>query len=54
MGAITLLDEEYLNMPDEPGKRELLDGELISMPTADYFHSCTGLRFQNLLRTALP
>jgi Putative restriction endonuclease len=54
IGAITLLtDEEYLNMPDEPGKHELLDGELISMPAADYFHSNTGLRFQNLLRTVL-
>jgi Uma2 family endonuclease len=55
MGAITLLtDEEYLNMPDEPGKRELLDGELISLPTADYFHSSTARNYEDLLRTVLP
>lgn len=55
MGAITLLtDEEYLNLPDEPGKHELLDGELISMPPAVHVHSIIARRFYELLQTVLP
>ena len=54
MGAITLLtDEEYLNMPDEPGKHELLNGELISMPPAVHGHSIIAKRFYELLQTVL-
>ena len=55
MGAVTLLTaEQYLNMPDEPGKHELLDGELISVPPADYHHSNLARLFEDLLRAALP
>ena len=40
MGAVTLLTaEEYLNMPETPGKHELLDGEVISLPVANKFHN---------------
>jgi Uma2 family endonuclease len=53
--AITLLtDEEYLNMPAEPGKHELLDGESISMPPAAHVHSIIARRFYELLQTVLP
>ena len=34
-----LTDEEFLNLPDEPGKQELLDGELIALPPADHDHA---------------
>lgn len=55
MGAVTLLTaEEYLNMPETPGKHELLDGELISLPVAKRFHSEIGRTFEDLLRTVLP
>jgi Uma2 family endonuclease len=55
MGAITLLTaEEYLNMPDAPGKHELLDGELISLPVAKKIHNDICRKYQSLLETALP
>jgi Uma2 family endonuclease len=55
MGAVTLLTaEEYLNMPETPGKHELLDGELISLPVAKRFHNVISLEFWELLRTVLP
>ena len=54
MSAPTQLTaEEYLNLPDEPGKQELLDGELISSPPAKYYHSEAGRAFQDLLLTVL-
>jgi Uma2 family endonuclease len=54
MGAVTLLTaEEYLNMPETPGKHELLDGELISLPVAKRFHNNIGRSFEDLLQTAL-
>lgn len=40
MGAVTLLtDEQFLNLPETPGKQELLDGELISFPVAKKIHN---------------
>ena len=40
MGATTLLTfEEFEQLPDAPGKRELLDGELIEMPPPKKRHS---------------
>ena len=36
--ATLLSDAEYLAMPNEPGKHEPLDGELISMPPAAGVH----------------
>ena len=49
-----LTDEQFLNLPDEPGKQELLDGELISLPPAKGVHGLIALNFLDLLRTALP
>jgi Uma2 family endonuclease len=42
-GLITF--EEFERLPDEPGKRELLEGEIIEMPPADAEHS----RFSKLI-----
>jgi Uma2 family endonuclease len=54
MSAITQLTaEEFLNLPDGPGKQELLDGELISLPPAKLQHSETARAFQQLLETVL-
>ena len=54
MGTVTLLTaEQYLNMPNEPGKHELLDGELISVPPAKHSHSKIIRAFQKFLETAL-
>jgi Uma2 family endonuclease len=54
MSAITQLTaEEFLNLPDTPGKQELLDGELISLPPATNSHSIIARAFQDLLLTAL-
>ena len=42
MGTLTtnlMTFEEFERLPDEPGKRELLDGELIEMPPADWEHT---------------
>ena len=40
MGATTLLTfEDFERLPDSPGKRELLDGELIEIPPAKARHS---------------
>jgi Uma2 family endonuclease len=53
MSAIRQLTaEEFLNLPDTPGKQELLDGELISLPPAKNSHSIIARAFQDLL-TAL-
>ncbi len=49
--ATKLTDEEFLSLPDEPGKQELLDGELISVPPPEEQHNEIGLRFFDLLRT---
>src|SRR6185312_4443276 len=55
MSAITQLTaEEFLNLPDYPGKQELLDGELISLPPAKLYHSEIARAFQELLMSALP
>jgi|SRR5215471_3956723 len=43
MGASTttalLTFEEFERLPDQPGKRELLKGELIELPPAEYQHN---------------
>ncbi|HVW83775.1 MAG TPA: Uma2 family endonuclease [Bryobacteraceae bacterium] len=50
MGTATLLtSEEYLHLPDQPGKHELLDGELISLPPARHNHSKAARAFQKIL-----
>jgi Uma2 family endonuclease len=54
MSATTLLTaEEFLNLPDTPGKQELLDGELISLPPARHYHSKAAKAFQKFLETVL-
>jgi Uma2 family endonuclease len=54
MAAVTqLTGEEYLHMPETPGKHELLDGELISLPPAKRVHNDIARSFQELLVTVL-
>ncbi|MCU1236754.1 MAG: hypothetical protein JWP63_4721, partial [Candidatus Solibacter sp.] len=48
-----LTDEQFLSLPDEPGKQELLDGELISLPPAKFAHNLILKRFYHLLVAAL-
>lgn len=49
--AAHLTDEEFLNLPDEPGRQELLDGDLIESPPAKYRHSLLVMAFYDLFRT---
>jgi|ERR1035437_4982129 Uma2 family endonuclease len=48
-----LSDEEFLALPDAPGKQELLDGELVELPPAKRYHSQMAKRLMWLLMTAL-
>ena len=50
---IILSEEEFLSLPDIPGKRELLDGELIDLPPAKRYHSVTAKKLMHLLATVL-
>jgi Uma2 family endonuclease len=50
MGTTTLLSFEQL--PDEPGKVELLDGELIQLPPAKLKHMEVARRIHLLLMRA--
>jgi Uma2 family endonuclease len=47
-GPITF--EEFEHLPDDPGKRELLDGEVIEMPPADREHAKLSRLIYDLLR----
>ncbi len=49
-----LSDTEFLALADAPGKRELLDGELIERPPAKHYHSVIAAALLNLLKTGLP
>src|ERR1019366_2578743 len=50
MGTTTLLSfEEFERLPDEPGKLELLDGELIQLPPAKRKHVDIAHRIYDLL-----
>jgi len=54
MGATTQLTiEEFLSLPREPGKQELLDGELIAWPPAKLSHKRISLDLYRLLVAAL-
>jgi Uma2 family endonuclease len=54
MGTTTLLSfEEFERLPDEPGKVELLDGELIKLPPAKYKHVEIAHRIHALLVPAV-
>jgi Uma2 family endonuclease len=52
MGATTtqLTFEEFERLPDVPGKRELLDGELIELPPPKRKHTLTQHRIADALR----
>jgi Uma2 family endonuclease len=53
MGTTTLLSfEEFEQLPDEPGKLEFLDGELIQLPPAKRKHMELSRRIQVLLMRA--
>jgi Uma2 family endonuclease len=55
MGTVkTLLTfEEFEQLPDQPGKQELIRGELIEMPPADYKHNDIADRIYGFLKAAL-
>jgi len=48
-----LTDEEFLALPETPGKQELIDGELISLPPSKHSHDELGKRIAALFRTVL-
>jgi Uma2 family endonuclease len=50
---IMLSEEEFLSLPDTPGKQELLDGELIELPPAKHYHGIIAKKLMNLLAAAL-
>ena len=45
--------DEFEQLPDHPGKRELLKGELIESPPAKKKHNKTGKRIYNRTHSAL-
>jgi Uma2 family endonuclease len=55
MGTVkTLLTfEEFEQLPDQPGKQELVRGELIEMPPADLKHNRISHRIYDRLKTAI-
>jgi Uma2 family endonuclease len=48
-----LSEEEFLDLPDSPGKQELLDGELVELPPAKYSHNELTKRIYALLLKVL-
>jgi len=48
-----LSEEEFLSLPDIPGKRELLDGELIDLPPAKHYHGIIAKKLMSLLAAVL-
>jgi Uma2 family endonuclease len=54
MSATTQITwEEFLSLPEEPGKQELLDGEVIAVLPAKHSHNEIGWRIQHLMETAV-
>ena len=54
MGPTTRLTiEEFLSLPEAPGKQELLDGELIALPSAELSHMQIAIRLHLMLMAAL-
>jgi Uma2 family endonuclease len=51
--TILLTDEEFLALPEIPGKQELIDGELITLPPSKHSHDELGKRIAALFRTVL-
>lgn len=55
MGVVTrLTEEQFLSLPDAPGKQELLDGELITLPPAKLRHTLVARGFYELLQDRIP
>jgi Uma2 family endonuclease len=50
---IMLSEEEFLSLPDTPGKQELLDGELIDLPPAKHYHGIIAQKLMHLLAAVL-
>ncbi len=50
---VMLSEEEFLDLPDTPGKQELLDGELIDLPPAKFYHSLIAKKLTRLLETVV-
>src|SRR6266536_904707 len=56
MGTITtarMTFEEFERLPDRPGKRELLGGEVIELPPAEFKHNQIAERIYDRLKPAL-
>ncbi|HXB68162.1 MAG TPA: Uma2 family endonuclease [Candidatus Acidoferrales bacterium] len=54
MSATTQITwEEFLDLPDAPGKQELLDGELIILPPAKHSHNRISKLVQRLLESVM-
>src|ERR1051325_5661424 len=51
--SVLLSEEEFLQLPDKPGKQELVDGELIELPPAKYSHGELAKRIVELLATVM-
>ena len=55
MGATTLLTfEQFEQLPEAIGKRELIDGEVIEMPPPKFRHTKVAQRLYDTLRAAAP
>ena len=55
MGAITttrMSFAEFELLPDQPGKRELLEGELIELPPAEFKHNAISERIYDRMKAA--
>jgi len=48
-----LSEEEFLSLPDIPGKQELLDGELIDLPPAKHYHGVIAKKLMRFLASVL-
>jgi Uma2 family endonuclease len=56
MGATTqslMSFEEFERLPDQPGKRELVKGELIELPPAEFLHDKVALKIFRSLDSSL-
>ena len=53
VAAKLLTFEEFERLPDEPGKRELLEGDLIDLPVAELRHKRIAHRIYGLLNDAV-
>jgi Uma2 family endonuclease len=54
MPATLMSIAEFESLPDEPGKQELLQGEVITMPPAQDLHSSIVHAFYEALRSVVP